>query len=56
MFSVKKEEYVSKTFRMPAELVKQLEKLAQAEHVSLNKLVTQCCEYSLANLDKKSNS
>ena len=53
MFSVKREEYVSKTFRMPVELVERLEKLAQAERVSLNKLVRQCCEYSLANLEEK---
>ena len=50
MFEVKKEEYVNKTFRMPAGLVKTLEEVAQREKVSLNKLVVQCCEYSLANM------
>lgn len=50
MFEVKREEYVNKTFRMPADLVKRLETLAQNEKVSLNNLVVQCCEYSLKNL------
>lgn len=50
MFEVKKEEYINKTFRMPISLVNSLEKLAQKEKVSLNNLVIQCCEYSLANI------
>lgn len=50
MFEVKKEEYINKTFRMPADLIRRLEKLAQSEGVSLNNLVIQCCEYSLNNL------
>ena len=49
MFKVEKEEYVNKTFRMPVNLVKELELLAQKEGVSLNNLVIQCCRYSLAN-------
>lgn len=50
MFEVKKEEYINKTFRMPVELVKKLEFIAQNEKVSLNNLVIQCCEYSIKNL------
>lgn len=50
MFEVKKTEYVNKTFRMPAELVKRMEKIAQNEKVSLNNLVVQCCEYALENV------
>ncbi len=54
MFEVKKEEHVNKTFRMPVDLVKKLEELAQKEKVSLNNLVIQCCRYSLDNMkDKK---
>lgn len=49
MFEVKKEEYVNKTFRMPIQLLKRLEALAQQEQVSLNNLIIQCCEYSLNN-------
>ena len=52
MFEVKKTEFVNKTFRMPAELVKQMEKIAQNEKVSLNNLVAQCCEYALENAKK----
>ena len=51
MFNVKKIEYVNKTFRMPADLVKTLEVLAQEQKISLNNLVVQCCEYALSNLE-----
>ena len=51
MFQVKKPEYVNKTFRMPRELVQELEVLAQQKDVSLNRLVTQCCRYALDHLD-----
>lgn len=50
MFSVKKTEFVNKTFRMPQELVEKLEKLAQEKGVSLNNLIVQCCEYALDNI------
>ena len=55
MFKVSKPEMVNKTFQMPAELVERLlvERLnvvAQAQKVSLNNLVCQCCEYALDNL------
>ena len=56
MFRVKKTEFINKTFRMPAELVKNLEVLAQNKCVSLNNLVIQCCEYALENIDKSENS
>ena len=52
MFEVKKTEHVNKTFRMPADLVKRLEVLAQEKNISLNNLIVQCCEYALENLDK----
>ena len=51
MFQVKKTEYVNKTFRMPRELVQELESVAQQKDVSLNQLVTQCCQYALDHLD-----
>ncbi len=56
MFKVQKEEYVNKTFRMPLELVAELEKLAQREKVSLNNLIIQCCKYSLANLKESADN
>ena len=54
MFKVKKPEYVNKTFRIPIELVKKMEVLAQEKDVSLNSLVVQCCEYALENIDSAS--
>lgn len=51
MFKVKKQEYTNKTFRIPTELVKRMEIVAQNKDVSLNNLVVQCCEYALDNLD-----
>ncbi len=52
MFKVTKPEHINKTFRMPVELVSELEKLAQEKEVSLNQLVIQCCQYALRHLDK----
>ncbi|MBQ7336855.1 MAG: toxin-antitoxin system HicB family antitoxin [Clostridia bacterium] len=47
MFEIKKPEYINKTFRLPSDLVKKMEVLAQEKQVSLNNLVVQCCEYAL---------
>lgn len=53
MFHVEKKEFVNKTFRLPLDLVKELELLAQREGVSMNYLVVQCCRYALDNLEEK---
>ena len=53
MFKVQKPETVNKNFRLPKELVQELQTVAQNQGVSLNKLVQQCCEYALKNLDKE---
>ena len=52
MFKIKKTEYVNKTFRLPTELVEKMELLAQNKGISLNNLVTQCCEYALGHVDQ----
>ena len=52
MFKVKKEEFTNKTFRMPNDLIEQLQSVAQKQSVSLNQLVIQCCQYALDNLEK----
>lgn len=52
MFELKKEETISKTFRMPKSLLDELEKLADKENLSLSKVVIQCCEYALDNMEK----
>jgi predicted HicB family RNase H-like nuclease len=51
LFKVTKPEYTNKTFRMPNDLVMQLENVAQEKGVSLNQLVVQCCKYALENLE-----
>lgn len=55
LFEVKKPEMTNKTFRMPAELVERLTVVAQAQKVSLNNLVCQCCEYALNNMAEQNN-
>lgn len=52
LFKVEKQEYINKTFRMPVELVKEMEILAQSKEISLNQLVIQCCKYALNNLEE----
>ena len=56
MFEVKKIEYTNKTFRLPVELVRKMEKLAQNKGISLNNLIVQCCEYALENVDGAAES
>ena len=53
MFKIQKVETINKTFRLPLELVEKMQAIAQNKGVSLNKLVQQCCEYALQNLDKE---
>lgn len=50
MFEIKKTEYVNKTFRMKKSLVEELSKCASEHNISVNALVTQCCEYALNNM------
>ena len=51
MFKIKKNEHINKTFRLPTELVKRMEEIAQNKGISLNNLVVQCCEYALENIE-----
>lgn len=44
---------VSKSFRLPVELVEELDKLAYENNLSLNQLVIQCLNFALENLDKE---
>ena len=53
MFAVRKIEMVNKTFRMPTDLVKRLAEVAQQQGVSVNNLVSQCCEYALSHMDEQ---
>ena len=56
MFSLKKDETISKTIRIPAGLVEKLEKLADEKELSLTKVIIQCCEYALENLDNNAKT
>ena len=58
MFKVRADydEYQNKTFRIPTELVQELEMVAQANNISVNKLVIQSLQYALDNLDEGSKS
>lgn len=51
-FKIEKEESFNKTIRMPRSLIRQMEKLAQEKNISFNRLVVQCCQYALKNLDE----
>lgn len=58
MWKIKKGyDSVSKTFRLPVEMVEELDKLAFDNNLSLNQLVIQCLNYALENLeeDKKND-
>nr|WP_296770531.1 Arc family DNA-binding protein [Selenomonas sp.] len=46
---------LNKTFRLPSSLLEELTKVAEHEHVSVNNLVKQCCEYALSNMRKEKN-
>lgn len=56
MWKIKKGyDSVSKTFRLPEEMVNKLDKLAYENNLSLNQLVIQCLDYSLENLEIDDN-
>ncbi|MBR1863888.1 MAG: hypothetical protein IJ806_07375 [Ruminococcus sp.] len=42
---------VSKSFRLPVELVEKLDKLAFENNLSLNQLVIQCLNYAVDNIE-----
>lgn len=43
---------VTKTFRLPVELVDKLGKIATTNKISLNNLVIQCLNYALDNIEQ----
>lgn len=42
---------INKSFRLPEETIKRLDKLAYKNNLSLNKLVMQCLNFALENSD-----
>ena len=49
-------ESVNKTFRIPVDIVAELENLASINNTSVNKVVIQCLEYALANISQPDNN
>lgn len=50
MFQARKPEASNRTVRMPNQLIDELGLLAQAQNISFNMVVVQCCEYALSEL------
>jgi len=51
-FTVEKEEYVNKTFRLPQKLVEKMGTICNKKNISLNKLVVLCINYALDDFEK----
>ena len=48
-------ESISKTFRLPVDLVEKMAQLAASNKISLNKLVVQCLTYAMDNIEEKND-
>ena len=44
-------EYVNKTFRLPVEIIETLDTVAKEKNSSLNKVVIQCLEFAIENME-----
>lgn len=55
MFTIKKDyvEYENKSLRLPTDLITKLQKLANDNALSFNKIVIQCIEYALDNMEEE---
>ena len=53
MFKIKKEsaEYENKSLRLPKDLIEKIQCLANDNDLSFNKVVIQCIEYALDNME-----
>lgn len=52
IFKIKKPLSSNKTIRMPDALIDKLQLLADANDISFNQLVVQCCEFALENMSE----
>lgn len=57
MFKLKKDysEYEYKSLRLPTNLIRDVQELATKNNLSFNKVVIQCIEYALDNIDNNDN-
>lgn len=46
---------VNKTFRIPINIVEELERIAGDHNTSVNKVVVQCLQYALDNIQTNNN-
>ena len=55
MFKVKKEyvEYENKSLRLPKSLIDSVQQVANDNNLSFNKVVIQCIEYALDNMEEQ---
>lgn len=55
MFKLKKEyvEYENKSLRLPKDLITRVQELANANNMSFNRVIIQCIEYALDNVEKE---
>lgn len=55
MFAIRKDyvEYENKSLRLPKDLIDKVQDLANENSLSFNKVVIQCIEYALDNMDEK---
>ena len=53
MFRIKKEtsEYAAKSVRLPVEMIRQIQILADENNLSFNRVIIQCIEYALDNME-----
>ena len=53
-FKLKKDysDYEYKSLRLPTNLIKEVQELANNNNMSFNKVVIQCIEYALENMDE----
>lgn len=53
MFQIKQEynEYEYKSLRLPKDLITAVQNLANENNLSFNKVVIQCIEYAISNMD-----
>lgn len=58
MFAIKKDyvEYENKSLRLPKDLIDKVQGLANENALSFNKVVIQCIEYALDNMEKTDTS
>lgn len=54
MFKLKKDniEYENKSLRLPTDLIEEVQKLADKNNMSFNKVIIQCVTYALENMEE----